>query len=903
MDDDFFDDFDDDDDAFFAASVAPPERAQNDTQPLGAFDGVVRSNRSSSPHQREKMTAESSSSSSSFGMLLLSYDDVASQTSSSARRRGRALPTLGQSTSGDALNGLNRNDDDDDLTDDAELLDLDRRHLSHLRDPISHYRIVARSVLALHQLACAADSIPSSSRGKAVQIESVTVFNTRRHRRIVRCVLPSLTMCLTTHTSPKCRSIAAQALAGMARMYYAASRFNPRLTCTRVPASISTLTEDECGIGCARSLVTAAIEDDDDGVSSAALESLGRLTMDAKFDNFAAEVRGIAECANPTNVLMYGGDDPIKLCWTVGPSTAIREMQTKAWENVAFPKMQLVLHRLLLYSNPHHVARSVPVVTAVLVHALTRGRDTVPSRRALQTNKMSHGKRGWREADAEGVAGEFVQRLLIPRTVNAVKNYDCSDGLSLALALVRMSSVCPHAQWRTSACRHATVVLLGILNNGMTSSLAPSAAIASWSIDMSRKRSSSEIISSTLSSALVPIEMLEGTAAMLVVALRGTPHRERAPGLSAVLHATLMYLPLGVPVYQGGGESPDLPISTLWEAKAIKSHFRLGRIGLLTEVALSLMLDGVTTCTNSSATLLRRVLQSDNLVSVWDLPMYERESTFQPANEVLWVFCSVATRLGKSGVIDVTNWCNLSLVLLDFFARLVCDPSRRSGSPFADAGHAAYCSLFMDVLQRCGSCPPPRLSIFKKMMPASFHESDIADKTSPVVGGPGKQLDHVPSSLTKVTTKILFLRDRDKGKVTALGGVDSVGDSLGITRLAAIIIDAWVGRCIMNHEARRSNEELLDMGILFFPFLSMILNQILHQHGDCSHQDSVAMVSQLSQVLIACFENIACISDVRMPARFMRKRILAYQKGWFLSQNPCWGQSCLLLKKGSPPQR
>jgi hypothetical protein len=64
--------------------------------------------------------------------------------------------------------------------------------------------------------------------------------------------------------------------------------------------------------------------------------------MDAKFDNFAADVRGIAEFANPTNVLMYGGDNPIKLGWTVGPSTAIREMQTKAWENVVFPKMQLV---------------------------------------------------------------------------------------------------------------------------------------------------------------------------------------------------------------------------------------------------------------------------------------------------------------------------------------------------------------------------------------------------------------------------------------------------------------------------------------------------------------------------------------------------------------------------------
>jgi len=145
----------------------------------------VGSNGLSSSHQLDKMTMVSSSLSlslsssllSSFGMLVLSYDNVAPQTSLSARHSGRAFPTLGRSTSGDALDVLNENDDNNDLTKDAELLDLDRRHLSHLRNPNSHYRIVARSVFALHQLACAGDSIPLSSRGRSVQIKSMTVFN------------------------------------------------------------------------------------------------------------------------------------------------------------------------------------------------------------------------------------------------------------------------------------------------------------------------------------------------------------------------------------------------------------------------------------------------------------------------------------------------------------------------------------------------------------------------------------------------------------------------------------------------------------------------------------------------------------------------------------------------------
>ena len=794
--------------------------------------------------------------SSNFGMLSLSYDDVA-PTTMSARRMGRVSPTLGRSTSGDALEGINGYDDDNDnLNDDAELLDLDRRHLSHLRNPNSPYRIVARSALALHQLIYASDSNIPSHSGGSIYIESTTVYNAIRHRRLVHRILSSITTCLTTHNSPKCRSLSAKTLSSMARTYYASTQFDPRLQGIRTPASIATLIEDDCGDGCARCLITAVLEDGDDGVSSSALESLGRLAMDIKSDNLAAEIRVIAECANPTSVLMYGGDDPVGLSWTLGSYTASRQLQTKVWENVVFPRMQKVLHRLWLYTNPYHVTLAVPVVTAVLVHALTRGHDTMPSRRSLQMNKVSHAKRGWRENDAEGLAGEYVLRLLIPRLVKIVNNDDESggDALGLATALVRMASVCPHAPWRTSACRHATFVLLRHLEDGMMMSLSMSSS------EPSQRGSLSEI-SYTVSSAWIPIESLAGVIAMLVVALRGVPYRERAPGLTAAMYATLMYLPLGVPVHQRGGESPDLPICIAREAKGASSYFRLGRIGLLTEVALSLMLDGVSD-TKHCTELIRRVLQSDLLASVWDSSMYERASIFRPTDDVLWVFCSVAIRLGKVGAIDASEWCNLSLILLDFFTRLVCDPSRRSGSPFADAGYEAYCNLFTDVLQRCGSFPPSKLSISVNMMPASSLESDLVNKTSYLEGGPNKQFDHVASFLTKVTTKILFVRDIDKAKVITRGGVDSVGDSFGITRLTAILVDSWLGCCVANYEASRSNEELLTMSKKFFPHLSSLLNQILNKHYYCTNQESADMVSHLSQLVIACFENIACMSDL-----------------------------------------
>jgi hypothetical protein len=66
----------------------------------------------------------------------------------------------------------------------------------------------------------------------------------------------------------------------------------------------------------------------------------------------------------------------------------------------------------------------------------------------------------------------------------------------------------------------------------------------------------------------------------------------------------------------------------------------------------------------------------------------------------------------------------------------------------------------------------------------------------------------------------------------------------------------------MNHDAKRANDDLLDMGIMFFPLLSTILLQLLHCHGANFREENVGVVFQLSLVIIASFENIACMSEL-----------------------------------------
>ena len=871
----FLDDFDDDDDAFFS-SRADAGGASIATDP-NTNNGVNKS-----------VTQQSSGS--SFGMVSLTYDDAVHLSSGSSVRGSSARPT--SPTFGQA-DGAGEGLDGDDISDDAELLDVDQRYLTHLRNPSSSYRVVAKSCLALHQLVYCNDhsgnhpnatSLDSSQ--PRIQIETSCIYHIQRYQRLIHCILSSLTTCLTSHNSSASRSLASKTLATAARAAYARLRFDAKLTSVRLPPSIATRLEDECGNGAAYSLVVAAIEQGNDAVSSAALDALGRLTLDPHTDNLAAEVRGIAECSS-TNVSM--SENGSKSCWILEHSFAMREMQSKAWEHVVFPRMQNIVHRMSLYSSPHHLARTIPVVTAAFVHALTQGRDTMPSRRALQTSKVSHGKRGWREVDAEGLAKEYMEGILLPSCIaNNNTSLQCSQSdkslhRAVAAACIRMSSAVPNATWRLSACRHATTILLQQLNREMT--LAPSSSLPTWKssakLEMANSNSDqaakSASISSTLSTPAVPAETLAGTAAMLVIALRGVPVHERAPGLAAVLQAALLHLPLGVAMTSGAG-GLDIPIATV-ESNGQTNHYRLGRNGLLTEVALCAMLDGPSNTNKikldepsgddhkieakggTRAVLLQNILRSDQLALVLDVTKYKNASTFHPTDELLWAFISVAIQVGKereqlfaNDSASAVEWSNTSLVLLDYFAQIVSNSSHQSKSPFTNAGLAAYNELFTSVLKQCGSYPPSALSISGNILPNPH------DHTFLVEGGPGKKLHRVASSLSKIATNILYLRDKSKHSRAHAGTLAEA--SSHTVRLTALLVDAWMGRCIMNHDAKQSNEAQLDQGLMFLPLCQSEVEVLLEKNRDVTDQTEIVLVAQLCRVLIALLEHVACMSEL-----------------------------------------
>lgn len=853
INEDFLDDFDDDDDAFFASTLYA--NGNDNSEPIRPDDSGVAS-------------AKGAVNCSSFGMLTLVYTDASPMTPSA--RRDATRPT----TSPPETMGEDQLDEQDDT---AELLELDRRYLSYLRDSNSSYQTVARSCLVLHQYVYSNDSFSSetSNQHSSIQIKSSSIYHIQQFQRRTYRIVSSLTKCMTTHKSASCRSLAARTLASAARGSYAKLHFDAKLTSVRLPPSIATRLEDECGNGVAYSLVVVALEDGSNAVSSGALEALGVLTLDPHCDSLSAEVRTIAECANP-NLFMYENDS--KTCWILEHASVMKELQLKAWTNVVFPRMQRIMHRVSLYSSEQHVSRAIPVMTAAFVHALTQGPETIPSRRAMQTGKVAHGKRGWMETDAESLAREYVEGVLIP----------CFDGQknkalhrAAAIACIRMASACPAAPWRAVACRCAVSTLLQQLGEETRQYKSSSTA-----------DTVSSPIASSLSTSLTPMEAIAGTASLLLIALRGVPLNERAAGLIAAVRASLLYLPTGVIVEKSKLDVPSVGSSD--------QTYRLGRIGLLTEAALLVMLDGSSNIEHiksddihetqdaekgkekekiqgDRAILLNHILQSNQLCQVWVEQQKYGTLEFRPVDELVWTFCAVAIQIEsqfKDTTIynDSVEWSNIGLVLLDNFAKFVCTPHHPS--LFANSSYAAFADLYAAMLKKSGLSPPSTISISDSMMPNSLTNvsddmvaTSSSQKKMSVVGGPGTHLPQVSSTLTKISYNVLTLWN--KGSVLShqhLG--HRLETSAKNVLLATTVVDAWLGRCIMNHDAKQSNDTQLEIGPILISLLRSEMNLLLDMHSSAVDEDiydgkptkSFDITVHLFQTCIACVESVATMA-------------------------------------------
>ena len=215
---DFLDDFDDDDDAFFSsATTTSAAAAIAGVADTSLSDGVVEVGAEAIGSRGHNITSMGGGEASSpngidtnFGMLVLGYADSGSAATTSNLRRknqstttaatGGSSPTTTTSLGVDAFHHDEQNydetDNDDIITtnNDVELLDFDRRYLSHLRNPNSTYSIVAPSCLALHQLVYNNNCTSISNNKDGGRISHVNATSKRSRAYEDRAVEASVNM-------------------------------------------------------------------------------------------------------------------------------------------------------------------------------------------------------------------------------------------------------------------------------------------------------------------------------------------------------------------------------------------------------------------------------------------------------------------------------------------------------------------------------------------------------------------------------------------------------------------------------------------------------------------------------------------------------------------------------------
>ena len=813
VNEEFLDDFDDDDDAFFSSAGLPSNKDMKVDTTMSATAGGEKKG--------------DTGSLSSFGMMALRYGDASTALANPAR--AHRITTTNQG-------GIDASGEDD-ISDDPELIDLDQKYLSQLRDPTTSFRTVARSCLVCQQFTQSpqnseqAASDLSSSLEHSLRIHSATIYHIQRYQRLIHRILSSLTTCISAHNSTVCKSLAALTLASTARSSYARLHFDASLFSVRLPPSIATRLEDECGNGVAHTLVVAAIEQANDTVSSSSFEALGRLTLDTDSDELAAEVKTIIENINK-KVFSYESDAGISESFH-----ELREMQSKIWDHVLFPRMQRVLHRLSMYTSFHHLAKALPVITAAFVHALTHGADTMPARRRFQCGKSTHARRGWVESDAERLVAEFVDRILLPCFAQGVNS---SIKYTAVVACIRLSSACPLAQWRVRVCRNSVVAMSQHVDEIMISS--------------SKNQTTSSVTLNSDFSASVADETLAGAAAILLIALRGIPVQERTPGLASVLRVALNLR-----------MASDLLSSVSSPTSLRQNENCISRVSVLLEVALSVMLDGSKDIGPSSteedgngdekqrmvgtrAILLNRILQENSL------------ATSAASDDLIWVFCSTFLQIDekhnnstKNDSYATADWSNIGLVILDNFASLLRN-DELDNRPFASAASDAYSKLLAGMLKSSAVFPPSSLSISEKML-VDANVPLAESKARSIVEMPSQLLPHSSSTLFKLTEAMTLQRSK-------MVSVHTSFDSTKINvQLNAILCDAWFGRCVSNNDAKKSNQQQLGIAFELLSLLRLDMMTLLQMVGD-NVEIQLNLVLYLIRVCIIGVETVACVSEV-----------------------------------------
>ena len=458
-------------------------------------------------------------------------------------------------------------------------------NLSCLTNESSSYTDVAQLCFQLTQFA----GQPPAQQEEAAGAKWLLLPDDAYAERVT-AAWDALTECLQRHADRRCRILASQVLAVTARAAYARLRPSTLLSGSK-PARGARLPQ-LVGSDVATVLVTAALEDADDGVAAAALSALGRLILSTQEGHVVQD-----DLTRTLLGLMYPGSSrpyapSLSAVTDEDPAVAWQELFARVVENVLSPRLLPLVERVLLFPSSTARAAALPCLTAALVHLVQVHPGTLfQMGQSKRDQRLVYSKR-WMELDAAGLIDTgMLAGLLLPSLMSSGSSSG-NGPHAAALAALRLA-----------AAQHNS-------NNSLRT-VAPW-CVTIWKEELSAFANSSSSSSSRGGGGTGTTEARLSRLAALLVALRAVPVGERVRTLTGTVADAVLALPstVAAPTAASGAlrvvqTAVNNGNKTAAATTTTISYRRPARVALWTEVAISLFLDGPSSPTPTSKTTTR----------------------------------------------------------------------------------------------------------------------------------------------------------------------------------------------------------------------------------------------------------------------------------------------------------
>jgi len=570
---------------------------------------------------------------------------------------------------------------------------------------------------------------PPSSNA-AVVVES-NLFHVEDYTNHFLDILRALCSAASHHFDRRCRILALNSLSIVSKAVvgklvissiYRNMMDNAR-NCTRL--------QDEICNDVVMNIISCALEDDD-GVTTVAFETLGRLLIDSRNDLLMREIRLITGDASPLtfshldNGQNNNDDDGGLLCpfQDLDYSVENSKIRKRILCSIVAPKIRHLFTRILLLKSMEYRLRCLPflneVVTFIYSWEETRHQE-------YKHDKKSFASR-WYELDTTTLVQEYVDLFLLPlvclKYTSEGVHYGPAGGIETGImtasyGLMMVTNSRGYEIW------------IEPLMNGVVANLE-------LALDNLQRFQSMEIKMEIVAYVLVALRRLNIERQMELLP-RVISFLTTMPSTRVIPHN----LTTGALHHHEDG-----------------SRRRPARCGYWTEVAISFLFPEKNLDVMSGVEwspqhfryslkyrTLQSFLQSEIVSSIMADGGVEdggRKSVINLAHEMVFVFCSIAHAVGNSVMRSATTrfgreiWMASSLCLLDIFMPCLgwtcaTDESfsfHEGSSTFIFAAQRAYVELLKTVLVHYGKIIPNN-SIYYHFIMSEEHSENVEDVISP----------------------------------------------------------------------------------------------------------------------------------------------------------------------------